>query len=182
SGAAIRAPLFRKLAQLLLGQSFLVPEQPPDLDQDGEIAGGENIAAPFGEQQIDLRRPAADALDPGEERDRLLIVGGKLVEVELARKDQLGEAADVARLLARDAGRAQLLVAGGEQQRQLRRGAERGLDLGPHRPRGGDADLLPDDRPQQRVSAGRAGAWLWDAMLLDDLGESRLARRQRLRI
>ena len=78
----------------------------------GEVAGREDVGAPFGEQQVDFRRPAADTLDLGQQRDRLLVVLGQVFEIELTRHDQLGEAADVAGFLARHASGAHFLVAG----------------------------------------------------------------------
>ena len=65
---------------------------------------GQTSRAPFGEQQIDFRRPAADALDLGQQRDRFLVVLGQVGEVELAGQHQPGEAARIAGLLPRQAG------------------------------------------------------------------------------
>src|SRR6476469_3364700 len=84
-GAAIRAPRLGKLAQLLLARLFGKPHQSSDLDQDGKISCGEDVGAALGEQQIDFRRPAADALDLGEQSDRFLIVRRQIAEVELPR-------------------------------------------------------------------------------------------------
>jgi DNA-3-methyladenine glycosylase II len=61
-----------------------------ELDHDGEVTGGKDIGASFGEQQIDFRRPAADAFDLGQEGDRLLVVVRQIVEVQLAVMIELG--------------------------------------------------------------------------------------------
>jgi hypothetical protein len=50
----------------------------------GEVACGPDVAPAFGEQQIDFRRPAADALDLDELLERYLVVLGKVREVEFA--------------------------------------------------------------------------------------------------
>ena len=76
---------------------------------------GEDVGPAFREQEIDFRRPAADALDLGQEFDCFLVVIGQVFEVEFSGKDQLGEASDVARLLPRHAGGAQFLIGGGEK-------------------------------------------------------------------
>ena len=94
-GAAIWAPGLGQLAQLLLGRLVRKAKQPSDLDQHGKVAGGEDIAAALGKEEVDFRRPAADALDLGEERNRFLIVFGPVLEVKLARDDEFGEASDL---------------------------------------------------------------------------------------
>src|SRR3546814_20952244 len=58
-------------------------------------------------EQVDFGRPAADALDLCEQRDRLLVVGGERREVEIAVEDELREAFRIALLLRRQAAGAQ---------------------------------------------------------------------------
>src|SRR5688500_17982196 len=103
----MRTPVFGKLAQLLLSRLFLHAEQLADLDLDGEVAGRPDVRAAFGEQKINFRRPAADALDPRQMSDGILIVLGQAVEVELAREYQSGKAAGITGFLPRQAGGAQ---------------------------------------------------------------------------
>jgi hypothetical protein len=67
-----------------------------DLDLHRQVAGRPDVGPPLGEQQIDLGRPAADALDPGERGDRLLVVFGQIREIEPAAGDFLGKAAGIA--------------------------------------------------------------------------------------
>ena len=109
-GTTVRPPAFAELAEELFGRAILHSQQAADLDLDGEVARRPDIAPSLGEEQIDFRRPATDALDPRQELNGLLVVLGKCVEIELAGQDQLREAARVARLLARDARPAQFLI------------------------------------------------------------------------
>jgi len=102
--SAVRTPAFGDLPQYFFRRSVFHAEQAADLDLDSEVPGGPDVAAPFREQQIDFGRPAADALDAGQKRDRFLVILGQGVEIEFARQDQLRKAACVTRLLARDAG------------------------------------------------------------------------------
>ena len=76
---------------------------------------GQMSRRPFREEQVDFGGPAADPLDVDEAGDRFLVVLGKAVEIEPAGEHVLGQAARIACLLARQAGGAQRLVAGGEQ-------------------------------------------------------------------
>ena len=115
----MRPPALPDFAQLLLRRLFLEAHEPAELDLHRQIAGGEDVAPPLGEQQVDFRRPAPDPLDLGKERDRFLIVFGQGIEVELAREHELSEAADVARLLPGHARRAHLFVGCSEKRREL---------------------------------------------------------------
>ena len=103
----MRAPRLGQLAQLLFARPLVHSQQSADRDLHGEVAGRPDIRPPLGEQKIDFRRPAADALDPGQQRDRLVVVFGQVGEVELARQDQRSKAARVARLLPRYSRRSQ---------------------------------------------------------------------------
>ncbi len=63
SGAAMRTPALGKLAQPSLAGLFGQRKDAPDLNLDGEIAGGPDVGAPFGEQKIDLGGPTPYAFD-----------------------------------------------------------------------------------------------------------------------
>ena len=80
----------------------------------------------------------------------------------------------------RHAGGAKLFVARGKKPVEIGRRTECRLQLGPHRPGSGHAYLLPHDGPEQGLGTALAVAWLWDPMLLDDLGEGGLALRELL--
>jgi hypothetical protein len=162
--------LLRELAQLLFAWLLRKSHQPPELNQYRKVPGRKNVRASLGEEQIDFRGPAADPLNLGQQRDRFLVVVRQAVEVELAGKDQLGKAANVAGLLPRHSGGAHLFVAGDEEQAKIGRRAECGFELGPHRPRCSNADLLADYGPEQRMCAGLACARLRHAVSLNDSG------------
>jgi hypothetical protein len=57
SGAAIRLPALGKLANPPLAGFFGQPKNAADLDLDCKIAGGPDIGAALGKEQIDLGRP-----------------------------------------------------------------------------------------------------------------------------
>src|SRR6185503_3993793 len=99
--AAIRFPRLGDLTKLLFARPLGKPHQSPQLDHDGEVAGRKNVVATFREQQVDFRRPAANALDPGEERNCFFIINREVVEIQLTRDHQLREASDIAGFLAR---------------------------------------------------------------------------------
>src|SRR5438270_3749202 len=85
--ASVWAPSLGKLAQLLLAWLLRQAHQSADLDQDGKVAGGEDVAPALSEEQIDFGGPAPDTLDLGQQRNRLLVVLGQIVEVGLGRED-----------------------------------------------------------------------------------------------
>src|SRR3546814_15108074 len=76
----------------------------PDFHLHREISGRPNVGAALGEQQIDFRRPAPDALYPCQERDGLFVILRQALQVERARCDLPGEAPCIAYLLAGQAG------------------------------------------------------------------------------
>src|SRR3954466_10134982 len=94
-GAAIRPPCFCELAQLLLARLVRQTHQASQLNHHCEIAGREHVGPPFREQQINFRRPAADALDLCQERNRFLILFWKVFQIELTGEDKLGKASEV---------------------------------------------------------------------------------------
>ena len=112
-GAAVGAPGFGEFADFLFGRAAVEAEDAADFDLDREVARWKDIGAPFGEEEIDFGTPAADPLDVGQRCDRFLIVGGEVREIEPARQHVLGEALHIRDFLARQAGGAQILVAGG---------------------------------------------------------------------
>ncbi len=106
-GAAIGAPGFGERAALFFGRAIGQPHDLADVDLDGEVARGPDVAPPLGEQQVDFGRPAADALDLGEQSDRIFVVGGQVVEGQRAGHDELGKAPRIALFLAAEPARAQ---------------------------------------------------------------------------
>ena len=124
-------------------------------DHQAEIEAGHDVGPAVGEHQVDLGRPAADPLGVAQHGD-----GGFVVhrvegrEIDAAFDDVGGEAAAVAHLGARQADRAQLLVA--ERQEVGRLHARHGLlQSQPDAARGMDGDLLTDDGTHQAVEAAR---------------------------
>ena len=113
-------------------------------------------------------------------KDRFLVLGRQMVEIELAGHHQRGEAARIAGFLPRQAGFAQRLVAGFGQRLEVGRRPECGGELGPHRPSRRDTDLLTDNGPQQCLIAALADARLGTPMQLDHPREPRLGRGQRV--
>ena len=73
-GAAVRAPAFREIPGRLLARPLGQAEDAGDAGLDREVARRPDVVPPFGEKQVDLRRPAADALDTDELGDGLLVV------------------------------------------------------------------------------------------------------------
>ena len=67
-----------------LRRMLVEAEDSADFLPHRQIARRPDVAAPFGEQQVDFGRPAPDALDLDEVSDRLLIVLGQVFEIELA--------------------------------------------------------------------------------------------------
>jgi len=80
----MRTPAFRQLAKLLLGRPLGQAKQLADLDLHGKIAGGEGVGPAFREKEVDFCGPAANALHPGQQFDRLLVIDRQFVEIELA--------------------------------------------------------------------------------------------------
>ena len=100
-------PAFGQFARPLFRWPLGEGEQLRETGLDREVAGGPDVLAPLSEQQVDLRRPAADALDPDELGDRFLVVAGQRLQVEFAPMNQLAQAARIALLLARQPAGAQ---------------------------------------------------------------------------
>src|SRR3546814_11937459 len=72
-----------------------------------QVAGRSDVGTPIGEQQIEFGPPVPDALYLGEQRDRILVVGGKGDEIEFAVEDELRETLRIALFLSRQAAGAQ---------------------------------------------------------------------------
>ena len=68
----------------------------------------------------------------------------------------------------------------GEERGEVGRGAERAFELGPHRARGGDADLLADDGAHESGDAGLAAADFGVAVGREGLREARFDRGERV--
>ena len=141
-----------------------------------QVARGPDVGAAFGEQQVNLGRPAPDPLDLRKLCNRRFIVSGQRAEIEFARRHQFAQAAQVALLLARQAARAQRVEIGGEDFGGRQVGAGKCLKLVPHRGRRGHADLLADDRAHQRFVPARADPRFGIAGNLQRAGHSRLQR------
>src|SRR3546814_7758642 len=94
--AAMRAPPFGERTQRLFAGAFGMTEDAADLDLEREIARGPRLGAAFGEQQIDFGGTAADDLEPGERLDRVLVVGGQMIEIESDAGYLVGETAGLA--------------------------------------------------------------------------------------
>src|SRR3546814_14108605 len=90
-GAAMGAPGFGKLTHRFFARSRVEAEDAADRLLHRQVARGPDVGAPLGEEQIDFGRPAADALDLGEQRDSVLVVGGESGEVEPAVEDERPE-------------------------------------------------------------------------------------------
>src|SRR5690606_15751257 len=147
---------------------------------DREVARGPDVRPAFREQQVDLGGPAADALDPDKLLDRFLVVSGQALEIELAGRYELAERARVTLLLARQAARAQRIEVGRQQGFGRNVRAEQLFELAPDARRRGDADLLADDRAQQRAVAALADSRLGITGASERCGNSRLARSDRV--
>ena len=80
----MRAPVFGEFAKLFLGRLAVEAQQLANLDLHREVARRPDVAAAFGEQQVDFRRPTANALDFDQLRDCLLIVFRQVGQVEFA--------------------------------------------------------------------------------------------------
>ena len=158
------------------------PRQPGAHDRrlQGEIAGRPDVAPPLGEQQVDFRRPAADALHRSERGDRFLVVPRQRGEIKPPARHFLGEAAGIGDLLATETGATQCLFRSREDRSRILGIAHRGFHLAPDRPGGGHAHLLADDRAQQRGIAGFADARLGIARGGERGGETRLDPAQRI--
>jgi hypothetical protein len=90
---AMGAPGFRELAGGALTRSLVEPQDLAAFDLHGEVAGRPDVGAALGEQQVDLCRPAADALDRDELGDRFLVILRQGGEVQAARGNPFGQAA-----------------------------------------------------------------------------------------
>src|SRR3546814_9170049 len=85
----------------------------------------------------------------GEQRDRILVVGGKGDEIEFAVEDELRETLRIALFLSRQAAGAQCVELGRCHHLGGAAGPKGRFELVPDRICGGDADLLADDGAQQ---------------------------------
>src|SRR3546814_16313875 len=83
------APGFGKRTHRFFARPRVEAEDAADRLLHRQVARGPDVGAPLGEEQIAFGRPAADPLDLGEQRDRVLVVGGESGEVELAVADEL---------------------------------------------------------------------------------------------
>jgi glutamyl-Q tRNA(Asp) synthetase len=128
--------------------------QPLHPDLQPEIVGRPDVEPLQPEQEIDLRRPAADALEAHQlGYGRLVLHAMQAAEVEIAALDRRGDAAAIEDLLAAEADRPQLLF--GECKEPLGRERARGQEPPPDRARRGRRDLLGHDRADQ----GREAPW-----------------------
>jgi len=79
---------------------------------ESEIAGGPDIGAPEGHQEIDVRGPCTDASELDERGSRLVIVERReRVGIEFARDDGLRDVSDVGAFLPSESGATQIGLA-----------------------------------------------------------------------
>ena len=175
-GAAMGAPGFGEGPGRAFARPLGEAEDLPAFDLHGEIAGRPDVATAFGEQQVDFRRPAANALDRHQLGDRLFIVLGQGGEVKPAGCHLFGQAPRIGRFLTRQPDIAQLLVRQGGEPGRI--GAAGRLQPAPDGVGRLDADLLANDRSQQRFMPARANPRGGVAGALDCLGEGLFAAGQ----
>ena len=178
----MRPPCFADGAGFLFARPLCQFEHASDRFLDRQVAGGPDVAAPLGEKQVDFRRPAPDPLDPGEFGDGFLVVARKVGKVQFAAGHQFAQAARIALFLARQAAGAQRIEIARQQFVRGHGFAQFGFELGPHRIRRCDADLLADDRPQQRAVTGGAHAFLGITATLQRAGNHGVGRRHPIEV
>jgi hypothetical protein len=102
-GAAVGTPRLTDFADTLLARACVEPKDAANGFLHRKVSGRPDVGASFGEKQIDFGRPASDALDLGQQRDRLFIVGGEGGEVEFAIEYELRQTLGIALFLRRQA-------------------------------------------------------------------------------
>ena len=136
-------------------RAFRQAEQALRRGQQRQVAGRQHVAPAQREQQIDFRRPAADALDRDKGGDRFFVRQPlQPVEIERARSASFGEGPGIADLRPAEAEGAQGVFVE-RQQRPRRDRADRRFEAAPDRAGAGDRKLLADDGAQQRGETGR---------------------------
>ncbi len=133
-----------------LGGKRPVPVHPLNPLSDPEVPGRKHIGPSHVEQEIHLRRPSPDAMDPGQLFDDFLVrEGAKVAKVQLPAIDTAGEVPKIGRLLWRQSGGAQGLQRRSKEPRCLGEGppTSRGAHPAVDRGSGGARDLLEDDGP-----------------------------------
>ncbi len=133
-----------------LGGKRPVPVHPLNPLSDPEVPGRKHIGPSHVEQEIHLRRPSPDAMDPGQLFDDFLVrEGAKVAKVQLPAIDTVGEVPKIGRLLWRQSGGAQGLQRRIKEPRCLGKGppTSRGAHPAVDRGSGGARDLLEDDGP-----------------------------------
>ena len=97
--SAMWPPCFANFANLPFIGSLRQSHDLADIDLDGKVARRPDVRPAFREEQVDLGRPAADALHLRQKCNRFFIVGRQVVKIQRTALDQLGKTASIALLL-----------------------------------------------------------------------------------
>ena len=150
--------------------------------RERDVADRPHIGPPEDHQQVDRRRPAADAGDRLElDADDVVIEGGQPLEVERSRsRSRVGQRPAVAGLLPAEADREQLGVGEREEARRASSGSAAAVEPVERRLRRRERDLLLEDDVEERPEPGRPVPQRRRPVTRDDPGEVRRpARRAR---
>ena len=164
-------PSFPQLTRFLLARSCRQFEHASDGLLHRQVACRPDVLTPFCKQQIYLRRPAANALDPGEFGNGRFIVFGQVIEGQFSTRHQFAQAAGIALFLAGQSAGAQCIEVAGQQILWKHVLTKFRLQLVPDCCSGRDAHLLTYDRAQERAVTRGANALLGIAAPLDCGGD-----------
>ncbi len=143
----------------------------PHRAREGEVAGGPDVGAAQGHQQVDVGAPPPDAHDAREHRPRVVVIRrGDRIKVEPAIEHVACQPDEIARLLPGLASSAEALFPDDDDLCGLYT-ARRQDESAERRVRGGERDLLLEDDPDEGLEPWLASPQRRGSVALGDAGQ-----------